>query len=388
MEQHARGVSSWPQRLWLVPFVLLLLLLAASGGCRCGGDVGDPCDAQDDCRAGLVCDPQTRTCRKPPGATDAGGADAASDSAAAGADAGDAAPGADSAIFTIDAGGSDAAPGTDAGPACSGPFGAPTDVMELDTADFEYEPTLLPDALTIFFAAVRPGGMGFLDIWTATRADATSTFGTPVPAAGVNSVEDDRAPSISADGLTIYFSSTRTGGLGSFDIWQATRAGISDPFSPPTPVAGVNSADSDAFPNLSYDGLTLYFASPRTGGAGNQDLYSATRASVAAPFGLPANMTSLNTFDGEFAPSVSADGLTLYFVSDRPGGLGSYDIWAATRADTAGTFGSPVPVSGVNDVGVDSTPALTFDGTTLFFASDRPGSLGAVDLWMAQRACP
>jgi Tol biopolymer transport system component len=85
----------------------------------------------------------------------------------------------------------------------------------------------------------------------------------------VNSWAGDSAPGISADGLSLYFSSTRSGGRA--DLWVTTRATFSDPWDPPVVLGStINSADTDDSPSISRDGLTLYFSSYRPGGhAGN-----------------------------------------------------------------------------------------------------------------------
>jgi len=80
------------------------------------------------------------------------------------------------------------------------------------------------------------------------------------------------------DGLEIFFDSNRPGGVGGLDIWTATRASTSDPWSTPTnPGSNVNSAANDLRASLSWDATTLYFGSTRAGGEGSQDLYVTTR---------------------------------------------------------------------------------------------------------------
>jgi hypothetical protein len=80
--------------------------------------------------------------------------------------------------------------------------------------------------------------------------------------------------SISTDGLSLYFTSYRTGGLGGMDIWVTRRATLSDPWAPPVNLGPpVNSVDHDFSPNFSADGSTLYFSSLRPGGFGGHDLW-------------------------------------------------------------------------------------------------------------------
>jgi Tol biopolymer transport system component len=215
----------------------------------------------------------------------------------------------------------------------------------------------------------------------------TEPFRTPENlGAGVNSLANEFAPSISADGLSVFFDSDRPGGLGSSDVWEATRAATSESFKKPRNLgAGVNSSDSDGLPNISADGLMLYFCSRRPGGSGDMDLWVASRTMKSKEFAGAENLgPDINSphYDGE--PSVSADGLFLFFSSDRPDGRGRRDIWVAARRNTAAPFGQPRNLGpAVNGPAHDVRPSLSSDGSVLFFMSDRPGGFGQLDLWQA-----
>jgi hypothetical protein len=90
----------------------------------------------------------------------------------------------------------------------------------------------------------------------------------------------------------------------------------------------VNSASKDYDPSISSDGLTLFFHSDRRGGYGNDDLYVTMRATTSDPWSTPMNLGStVNSSSSEGAPSISGDGSTLFFSSRRPGGLGNSDLW-------------------------------------------------------------
>jgi len=95
----------------------------------------------------------------------------------------------------------------------------------------------------------------------------------------------------------------------------------------------VNRSAADAIPSISADGLELYFGSNRSGGYGSADIWVTTRETTDDPWGTPVNLgPTVNTAYGECGPSISADGLTLYFddwQNPRPGGVGSYDLWQA-----------------------------------------------------------
>ena len=132
---------------------------------------------------------------------------------------------------------------------------------------------------------------------------------------------------------------------------------------------------------MSFDGLTLYFSSLRSGGAGGDDLWSSTRASTSVPFGAPVNLAEINSADSESGPASSGDGLTLFFASDRDGDL---NLWMASRESVDDAFGAPVPVDNVNSNDVDKDPAISWDGTELIFVSHRTGD---DQLWRATRTC-
>jgi Tol biopolymer transport system component len=99
----------------------------------------------------------------------------------------------------------------------------------------------------------------------------------------------------------------------------------------------INSSNMDVGPNLSSDGLTLYFLSDRPGGSGGWDLWLSTRKSKTDPREKPVNVgPTVNSSFNEGSPRISNDGLELYFDSNRrPGGQGGSDIWVSRRASNS-----------------------------------------------------
>ena len=94
---------------------------------------------------------------------------------------------------------------------------------------------------------------------------------------------------------------------------------------------GANSAFVDGQPNVRRDGLELFFFSNRPGTIGMADIYSASRATTSDPWSEPVNLgPNVNSVDAETRPSLSADGVNLYFGSTRPG-EGSTDIYVTSR---------------------------------------------------------
>src|SRR5688572_13573992 len=106
-------------------------------------------------------------------------------------------------------------------------------------------------------------------------------------------------------------------------------------WSPPMSLGAiVNSAGDDAGSSISKDGLRLYFASNRPGGSGALDLYVARRASPNDPWGPPQNLgPRVNSPSSEQTVWISPDDLRLYFASDRAGGSGGLDLYVSERLD-------------------------------------------------------
>jgi hypothetical protein len=147
-------------------------------------------------------------------------------------------------------------------------------------------------------------------------------------------------------------------------------------------VAGVNDVAGDHCPALDGDERLLIFESFRGGGAGDSDLWMAERACASDAFSSPANLAELNPASRAGGPSLSRDGLTLYFTTNREGGLP--DVWVADRSDPSSPFGNARPVDEVNSDEDEHDPRLTSDGNELFFSSNRDGSQA---LWRAAWIC-
>ncbi len=210
-------------------------------------------------------------------------------------------------------------------------------------------------------------------------ANADYTFGEPTNLGPpINTPSREVGLFISADGLEMYISSERSGGLGYIDMWRSTRENADNPWGPLVNVQEINSRYNESFPCLSADGLTLYFsdwygggwsaAGDRPGGVGSGDLWMCTRASRNDPWAAPVNMgpaVNSSAYDGDGC--LSTDGLALFFCSDRPGGRGSYDIWMTTRRSQAAAWSPPVNLGPViNTSGMEGIPSLSPDQKTLY----------------------
>lgn len=210
-------------------------------------------------------------------------------------------------------------------------------------------------------------------------------FGAPELVAGIDVRQDLWAPALSSDGLTLYYAASDDGSTE--QIFSATRTDLaSATFAGAAPLPGLGGNAADGTPFVSADGLRLYFYSQRGGGPGGRDIWLATRPNPNAAFTAPTVLDGVNTPSAEHLPWLSADELVLLFVSSRDGGLGQSDVWIARRAAASGPFTSLVPLAEINTTLDEGRAVLSRDGRTLFFSSTREGGQGGHDLWAATRA--
>jgi hypothetical protein len=229
------------------------------------------------------------------------------------------------------------------------------------------------------------------------EAPRYSEWSTPVNLGSVlNTIFPDTDPFESKDGLTLYFVSGagRQPNFGGRDIWVSHRATIDSPWGPPQNLGPtINSAGHDQKPTLSIDGHRLYFASNRAGGLGGFDLYMSRRRDKGDDLGweAPVNLGSpINSSSNEQgALTLFEDDKTgnviVYFTSDRPGGMGGFDIYSTTLLPD-GSFTTPSLVTELSSSADDQDPMIRRDGLEMFLASSRPGTYGALDLWVSTRA--
>ncbi len=151
-------------------------------------------------------------------------------------------------------------------------------------------------------------------------------------------------------------------------------------------VSHLASSEDDENPSLTADLLEIYFTSDRDGGAGDYDLYVARRASVEEPFGEPVNVSELSSEEFESSPAVSADGLTLWFGSDREGGVGGNDVWVARRDSRDDAWGEPENVAELNTAADEIPRPLGAGGTTMPLGRREEG--GRYFTYLARRSGP
>ena len=241
----------------------------------------------------------------------------------------------------------------------------------INTPEAEYLPSLTADGNTLVFTR-RRGGRDE-DFYASTRTDSTD-WGEPQPLSGVNTLENEGAQSVSADGRYLVFTGcNRQGGLGSCDLYGSRL--VDGAWTPARNLgAPVNTGGWESQPSLAANGELLFFASKREGGHGGADLYASAWNPTARKWGEPVNLgPTVNTPRDDQAPFWHADGRTLYFMSDGHPGMGGFDLFVA-RLDSTGTWRPPVNLGyPINTAGNEGAVVVALDGRTAYFASDAAG---------------
>jgi Tol biopolymer transport system component len=268
-------------------------------------------------------------------------------------------------------------------------FGEPVNLgSTVNGPDHDQMPSISADGLELYFMSRRPGGSGDWDIWVSRRETTNDPWSEPENIGPtVNNSGEDWAPCVSADGLELYFEANRPGGFGDTDILVTSRKTTDEPWGDPVNLGStVNSPRRDGGPNISPDGLELYFKSNRSGGYGGEDLWVSNRPTKDDPWGIPINLGSIiNGSDWDREPSISSDGLVLFFGSVRPG-YGDIDLWLTSREAKNNAWSEPLNIGpGINTATSEDGASISSDGRTLYFSdyqsSTRPGGYGGADLW-------
>ena len=261
-------------------------------------------------------------------------------------------------------------------------------------------PTISRDGLVLYFASdratyaegeaqLRPWTNTDFDIYVATRKRLTEPWGLPrrLPS-HINTPGEDHSVSLSPDGHWLYFSSDQLGGCGELDIFKSYRADLTDDLGWGEPVnlgCEVNSPKHDVcvIYHEDEDGSTsLYFVSNRPGGMGSLDIYESRLDPEADRFTEPILMESVSSpsFDGHLDPEAG------FIWTMRDGGLGGSDLWVSKRGQS-GAWEAPVNLGpAINTEFEEQMPSPFDDGRVLYFPSDRPGGYGGLDIYVSERA--
>ncbi len=258
----------------------------------------------------------------------------------------------------------DAAP--DAGQECipGQPFGAPTRLVELEDPGVRHGTLRLrPDERSGYFWSFRGGDS---EIYYVSRPDLAAPF-VVEPTTGLTTAANELDPTIAADGSLLVFRRSASGD----DLVMAIPT---DPrtFTQVMGLGALNTLSSETQPYLSANATEIVFASSRDmPGSALGSLYRADRAGTV--FENVARIDELSTPSDEGDPALSADGLTLYFRSDRPATFGGQNIYVATRPALDQPFGPPVLVDNVNSERDDGPSFLSPDDCRLYLSSERDG---------------
>lgn len=252
----------------------------------------------------------------------------------------------------------------------------------------EYMPILTADGSMLFFTSRRPGNLGgynqrlndfgedfYFSEWKGGAWIESKNMAPPI-----NTSENEGAACFSQDGRLVYFTGcNRTDGMGECDIYVAKNDGKT--WSQPQNLGpGINSMHYETQPWLSHDGKTLYFVSTRKGGMGGTDIWYSTMEGGA--WAEPKNMGApVNTPGNEYSPMLHASDAVLYFSSDYHDGFGGMDIFYVEKT-TEGwgevkNIGYPI-----NTAAHERFIFVTSDGKTAYYSSDRlEGGFGRNDLY-------
>jgi hypothetical protein len=205
----------------------------------------------------------------------------------------------------------------------------------------------------------------------------------PVPVDSINGIINDYYPSISPDGLTLYFA---TGNGIRFSHWNGQGWGVSEDAGP-----NINAGQRQIKATVSPDNRTLYFTSWRSGGYGTYDIWRSYWQDSCQCWGQAEVLPPpISTEYMETDVQLSHDGKKMYITSNRSFGWGGLDIWCSIWNDTTQSWMEPTNLGlGLNSDSDDESAYPSIDNRTLYFDSwgthgfEYPQWMGPVDLFRA-----
>lgn len=227
----------------------------------------------------------------------------------------------------------------------------------------EYLPCITADGSTMYFTRVVKNQE---DLYYSENIDGKWSTAIEVP--NVNTYENEGAHTISADGKHILFTQCidgRNGTVKGCNIYITNYE--NGTWSKPGYVEAINSNAWDAQPNISADGKTVYFSSTRKGGYGGSDIWYIQKKDNGT-WSKPKNAgKNINTPGNEASPFLHSDGVTFYFMSDYHPGMGSSDLFRSELKDNVlskpENLGYPI-----NTEDHEGALVVSFDGTKAYFA--------------------
>jgi hypothetical protein len=254
-------------------------------------------------------------------------------------------------------------------------FAAPEAVAIADTTSTtttDRDPVIGIEEKSLIWSSDRGGG-GF-DEWESTRTSVGDPWGPPMRIAALSSTLDDTKITFSLDNLVAVVARDTPGVMFSSDLYEATRTDTTQAFGAftTTNVAALDDSGDQYDPVLTDDGLGLVYST--NAATLPQNIAFASRNNLGTPFVYQGLVVPMVSGQGNADPDLSGDQRLLVFSSTRPA-LTSDNLWYATRATAADQFGAPIEVPDVNLAGARTgDAALSRDGCTLYFGSDRVGS--------------
>lgn len=248
----------------------------------------------------------------------------------------------------------------------------------LNTSTIDGCASLSPDGLILVYNTLV--GTNF-DIFMAKRSSTDEGFGDPVRLpAPINTSAQDACPTM-AGGHRLYFSSNRDDPA--FDIY-VSKLGPNGWSEPENLGPNVNTTGwLDETPTFFEDEQgrqVMLFSSRVNAGQGDGNIYQSIDG---GPKSLVAG--GVNSSAADNRPSVTRDGLTIFFDSTRTGSLGVSDVYYATRSSTSEPFGPAIHLPELSSPSSDSRPVISKDGSFIIIGSGRAGTEGLGDMWYATR---
>lgn len=180
-----------------------------------------------------------------------------------------------------------------------GPFDEPLNISAVNTSLDDYGPWISDDATELYFGSLFGPAGPVIEVRRAKRASSADAFPMSEDLA-FNSAQNNNDPFVSPDGLHMWFSSDRNG---FYEVWTITRSAVDQPWD----AATARALFRGRAPTLSHDLLTIYFSAHPNGG-----LWMATRTDTTKEFGIPVELTALNQ-GGETDPGLGDFDRTLMF---------------------------------------------------------------------------
>ena len=247
----------------------------------------------------------------------------------------------------------------------------------INTERSEYYPTLsISDSLLVFTRMSNTGE--YFVKSTLTNNHFTEA---QIVEGSINSQALKGGATVSNDGEYLIFAGDfAVKGYGSYDLYisYSTPDGWSEPENLGE---NINTPYWESAPSISPDSRTLYFSSDRPGGYGGRDLYMSTRQTNGR-WGRAVNLgPTINSTGNDLYPYIHADNQTLYFTSDGWAGYGNTDLFIS-RKTSFDEWTKPenlgFPINTIEDEG---SITISSDGSTAYYASDRADSRGGLDLY-------